>query len=200
MTAEATSNSKEFAEVSRRESDDESELVSRAKARSPEAWAEIYDRNYRKLFRYLNARLGDHQTAEDLTSAVFVEALKGIDSYVSRGRPLLAWLYRIAHNVLNYHYRSSFRRAAREGGQGRTSKEAAGLGRAREANDPQFLVEGWDLRSAVMRLSEDQREVIILRYFVGLTSPEAARVLGKGERAVYSLQTRAIKALRRQLL
>jgi RNA polymerase sigma-70 factor (ECF subfamily) len=196
----------------RHELDHEVDLVRRARARSANAWTEIYEQNQAKLFRYVQARVGDRETAEDLTATVFLEALKGIGSYSSRGRPLLAWLYAIARNVVNYHHRSSFRRRSSpstaevtEGG----IQNILGAGRSQgsddpgtfssEASDPASAAEGWDLRDAICRLSDDQREVIVLRYFVGLTTPEVAGIVGKHERAVYSLQTRAIKALRRHL-
>lgn len=188
--------------------DQEANLIRRAKARSHEAWTEIYERNYPKLFRYVMARVGDRDLAEDLTATVFVEALKSIDSYVSRERPLLAWLYRIARNVVNYHHRSRYRRSAAQGlltaparvlSQFITGRREEGVTAGGERGDPASVVERWDVQEAIARLSSDQRDVIVLRYFVGLTTPEVATVVGKHERAVYSLQTRAIKALRRHL-
>lgn len=192
MASEAVRN--EMVPPLRRELDYEAELIRQAKARSREAWTEIYERTHPKIFRYVLARVGDRATAEDLTATVFLEALKGVRSYTSRGRPLLAWLYAIARNVVNYHHRTLFRRR-QEHPQG----AALPVDEGGEPGDPASIVEGWDLRQAITRLSDDQREVIILRYFVGLTTPEVARVVGKRERAVYSLQTRAIKALRRHL-
>ena len=191
MTSEATTDDGMLA--NQHEVSLEEDLVRRARARSPEAWTQIYEMNHPKLFRYVLARVGDRQTAEDLTATVFVEALKGIDSYVSRGRPLLAWLYSIARNVVNYHHRSRFTKKASQ-----LLWHSSGA-EANEMSDPASAPEGWDLREAIDRLSSEQREVIILRYFVGLTTPEVARVVGKQERAVYSLYTRAIKALRRHL-
>ncbi len=193
MTSEAIMG--EGRAANQRELELEEDLVRRACARVPEAWTQIYLTNHPKLFRYVLARVGDQQIAEDLTATVFVEALKGIDSYVSRGRPLLAWLYTIARNVVNYHHRSLFRKKASQGIWGR-APSTEGLD---EMSDPASAVERWDLREAVSRLSSEQRDVIILRYFVGLTTPEVAGVVGKHERAVYSLHTRAIKALRRHL-
>lgn len=198
------------------ELDPEADLVRRAKARSQEAWTEIYERSHPKLFRYVMARVGDRDLAEDLTATVFLEALKSIDSYTSRGRPLLAWLYRIARNVVNYHHRSRSRKESSQAllvaptrvlSQFLSARRLSNLstsgmpptGEASEAADPASIVERWDLREAIGHLSGDQREVVVLRYFVGLTTPEVARVLGKHERAVYSLQTRAIKSLRRHL-
>lgn len=204
------------AAASRRPSDDEAELIRRAHARSEDAWREIYDQHQPKLFRYVYARVGDREVAEDLTATVFLEAVKSMDSYTHTGRPLLAWLYRIARNVVNYHHRSSYRRRAKWSAVGGSAgalrrllpskrppegdlQQAATSQEAGEEGDPATLIEGWDLKAAVNELSRDQREVILLRYFVGLTAAEVATLVGKHERAVYSLQTRAIKALRRHL-
>ena len=198
------------------EIDQEADLIRRAKARSPEAWTEIYESSHPKLFRYVMARVGHQELAEDLTATVFVEALKSIDGYSHRGRPLLAWLYRIARNVVNYHHRTEFRKSASQallGAPARVVSRFLGarrreddptahvpsLDEAGELADPASVAERLDLRQAIGHLSRAQRDVIILRYFVGLTTPEVASVVGKHERAVYSLQTRAIKALRRRL-
>jgi RNA polymerase sigma-70 factor (ECF subfamily) len=200
MRSEATMN--EGLARGQSELDQEADLIRRAKARSPEAWSEIYESSHPKLFRYVMARVGDQRLAEDLTSTVFVEALKSIDTFTSRGRPLLAWLYSIARNTVNYHHRSSFRRKVSNGllgFRGRQDQPQPPAGEGSQMGDPATEVERWDLREAISHLSGDQREAIILRYFVGLTTPEVAKVLGKHERAVYSLQTRAIKALRRHL-
>jgi RNA polymerase sigma-70 factor (ECF subfamily) len=194
MTREAIGDHNQIAGTSARELDLQAELVRRAKERSPHAWASIYEQNFPRIFRYIHARTGNRETAEDLASTVFLEALKSIDGYRYAGKPLLAWLYRIARNVVNYHHRASFRK---RGDATECSLDAATGG---SGSVPFPGVAGHvDLMRALDRLSQDQREVIILRYFVGLTTPEVATVTGRKERAVYSLQARAIKALRRQL-
>ena len=196
----------------------EAELVGRAKARSPEAWTEIYTTHYRAIFRYVKARVFDETTAEDLTSAVFVGALKGIDSFRYRGRPLLAWLYRIARNVVASHQRQLFEH------RGEGPKEGVGLPRrviwhltrrwqredaqaadhdlistASSEGDPATMVDSLDLRDALRKLPSNQREVVILRFLVGLSGQEVAAVMGKQPAAIYSLQARAILALRQHL-
>jgi len=196
----------------------EAELIRRAKARSPEAWTEIYTSHYAAIFRYAKARVFDETTAEDLASAVFVGALKGIDSYKYRGRPLLAWLYGIARNVVASHQRELL------DSRGASSKEGLDLPRrviwhlmrqprrddARAAEmdlisiasgegDPAMLADRLDLRNALAKLPANQREVVILRFLVGLSAQEVAEVIGKKPAAVYSLQARAILALREQL-
>lgn len=171
----------------------EAELVLRAQKRLPDAWERIFDENYDKLFRYAYARVRHRETAEDLAATVFLEALKSIDSYRPGDRPLLAWLYTIARNVVNQHHRKRLRR-----GPG-----PVGLGEIQEAGlqglEASRLAERLDLMDAVGRLPESQREVLLLYHFVGLTIPEIARLLDKHERAVYSLQNRALQGVRRRL-
>jgi len=196
----------------------EAELIRRAKARSPEAWTEIYTSHYAAIFRYAKARVFDETTAEDIASAVFLGALKGIDSYHYRGRPLLAWLYRIARNVVASYQRELL--VPRGEGQKRSldlaqrviwhlmrrprrdDVQAAGqdlIETVSDEGDPAMMVDRLDLRDALANLPAMQREVVILRFLVGLSAQEVAEVIGKKPAAVYSLQARAILALREQL-
>ncbi len=196
----------------------EAELIGRAKARSPEAWTEIYETHYRPIFRYVKARVFEEATAEDLASAVFVGALKGIDSYRHRGRPLLAWLYRIARNVVASHQRRLFPSRGERLKQGldlpqrviwhlmRRSQPSEARDEAHDLasvatseGDPSMMVDRLDLRDALAKLPAKQREVVILRFLVGLSAQEVAEVVGKGPAAVYSLQARALLALREQI-
>src|SRR2546428_4467946 len=158
--ADFTTGASEYGEQAAASTDDVG-LVARAKAGDTSAWQEIYEAYYTKIFRYMQARLGQRETAEDLGATVFVEALKAIRSYHERGHPFLAWLYTIARNIANDYYRKSARWPAEP------LIEAEAIG-----GDPATLIDGWDLRAAITRLSKDQREAILLRFFVGLTTPE----------------------------
>ncbi len=196
----------------------EAELVGRAKSHSREAWTEIYDTHYRAVFRYVRARVFDDATAEDLTSTVFVGALKGISSFRYKGKPLLAWLYRIARNVVATHQRQLLKpRGERPKGGLMAPRRVIGhlmrrpwrdeaqaadhdvTSTASSEGDPGAMVERLDLRDALTRLPANQREVVILRFLVGLSAQEAAEVMGKRPAAVYSLQARAIVALREHM-
>ncbi len=187
---------------------EEEELVQGAKARSPEAWSEVFNRHYKQLYLYALARLHDPTAAEDVAASVFVEALKSIDSYTYRGRPLLAWLYRIARNVVTDYWRSQggrnpdkngpargILRLLGRRGDGREFEPAAPASQDELSGDAQRL----DLKRALERLTGEQREVIALHYFAGFSLREVAQLLGKKERAIYSLQARGLAALRRQL-
>lgn len=166
--------------------------MERAKERSSSAWAEIYDAHYPKLYRYCYARTSDQATAADLASKVFLEALEGIDRYVYRGRPLLAWLYRIARNVTSDHLRAR-------------KREAEALHRAADALEPHDpgpaaqVADQRDVLAALPQLTDDQRQVITLRYYADFSTGEIAHALERSERAVYSLEVRALAALRRLL-
>jgi RNA polymerase sigma-70 factor (ECF subfamily) len=185
---------------------DEAALVARAQARDPEAWTVIYDRHYQALFRYIYARVYDRDTAADLAATVFVSAINGIPSYKYTGRPLLAWLYTIARNTVAGHQRRALGRRSldRIGSSVRAAtrmfrsdeREPVAAGTASQADE---MAERIDLHRAIAKLPESQREVLILRFLVGLSTEEIAEVVGKERVAVYSLHARAITTLRQSL-
>ena len=88
-------------------SSEEFTLVQRAKGGDPDAFAEIYDRCQPAIYRYIYYQVNDVATAEDLTGEVFVRLVEKIDRFTYRGRPLLAWLYTIARNLITDHRRRS---------------------------------------------------------------------------------------------
>jgi RNA polymerase sigma-70 factor (ECF subfamily) len=197
---------------------DEAQLIDAAKASSSEAWARIYTSNYRRIYRYMRARIFDDDTAQDLAALVFVEAMTSIRSYSYRGRPLLAWLYRIARNIVADHCaRQARERVSGEkrvvgipgaivrglasrlrGDDGDIDSVNVALAAQSQA-DPATAAETLDLRDAINSLTRDQREVIILRYHVGLSTHEIASVMDRAPSAVYSLAARALITLRRRL-
>lgn len=168
----------------------EEELIERAREHDAEAWTLLFDRHYASVYRYAYARLRSREEAEDVASQVFLEALKGIHSFHYRGRPLLAWLYRIARNLIVEH----LRRLQRD-------NRAAALRQTEIPYAPAAdeSLETADLLDAIGHLTRDQQEVLILRFVVALPAKEVAQLLGKTEMAVFSLQVRAINALRRTL-
>jgi RNA polymerase sigma-70 factor (ECF subfamily) len=170
----------------------EMELVERARRLEEPAWAEIYRRHAQQVYAYIYYRLGDQHTAEDLTADVFVKALAGIKGYSWRGTPLLAWLYRIAHNVTVDYRKSNARRM-----QHQSASDAA---EAQERVDRLGALDARaDMMSAIRALTEDQQQVVILRFYQGMSNAEVASVLGKPEGAVKALQSRALRSLRRNM-
>ena len=171
--------------------EDESESIRRAKERDPAVWAQWHDLYYPFIYRYARSRLASQQDAEDTASQVFLEAIKGIDRYQDRGRPILAWLYGIAGNLVSRRYRENKRTVA--------VSSIPAVPELLVTEQHSALLETLTLRSALDKLKTEHREVLILRFVLDLPTGEIARLLGKSEVAVYSLQVRATDALRREL-
>lgn len=166
--------------------------MERAKALDAAAWAEIYRRHAEQVYAYIYYRLGDQHVAEDLGADVFVKALAGISGYTYRGTPLLAWLYRIAHNVTVDYRKARARRTEHE-------LPAPPEDIAERGDRLDELGERNDMLAAIRRLTEDQQQVVLLRFYQGMSNAEVSRVLGKAEGAVKALQSRALRSLRRLL-
>jgi RNA polymerase sigma-70 factor (ECF subfamily) len=174
-------------------SSDDARLVARAQEGELAAVAEIYERHHAAVYRYVFYRVGDASTAEDLTGTVFVRVVENIDRFVYRGRPLLTWVYTIARNVVVDHHR-------RTGGpvivplDERLESGAADVERAAE-----HALTQQRLARALSRLTEDQRQVIVLKFIEEMSNEEAAETLAKTVGAVKSLQHRGLAALQRIL-
>lgn len=181
--------------------DNGASFVEELKARSEEAWARLYGDHYQPLYRYVFARSSDAGLSEDLAANVFVEALKGIDRFQHRGKPIAAWLYRIARNLVADHF-SGRRRvqplSSLAPEDTRHNEILVGSGSS-AVSDPSLLVQNMDLRQAIQKLKAEHQEVIALHYYAGLTIPQIATVLDKKERAMYSLHERAVESLRRKM-
>ncbi len=168
----------------------ERSLVDRARAMDAEAWDALYAQHYGAVWRYVRFRLGDAGLAEDVAAEVFLEAVRGIGRYQYRGTPFRAWLYRIAH-----HLTADVRRKARARHQHEAAGAETAVDVACEDFAPAFQREH-DIQRALALLSDDQQQVVILRFFEGLSVSETAEVMGKRTGAVKSLQHRALERLR----
>jgi RNA polymerase sigma-70 factor (ECF subfamily) len=171
-----------------RPTDSEGTRVQRAQAGDASVWDEWYDEYYRPLFRYAYIRLRSRSEAEDAVAQVFAEAFRGIGRYRHTGKPLLAWLYRIAHNVIFDRLKAEARRPDNPSG----GELVLGAG-------PEARIACLDLLKAIDSLTPEQRDVIIMRYFMDMSSLEVGAALGKTQPAVFSLQSRALVTLRNKL-
>src|SRR4029077_19746631 len=92
----------------------EKRLVESARRHDPEAVSELYRRYSGQIYRFCLFRVGEDATAQDLTEDVFLNMLEYLPRYVDKGRPFVAWLYRIAHDRVVDHYRRHARRPTEE--------------------------------------------------------------------------------------
>jgi RNA polymerase sigma-70 factor (ECF subfamily) len=161
----------------------------------------LYDLYADKVFRYIWYRVGDRETAEDLTMDVFLRLLEHLPGFrLNRERPVAsfsAWLFRIAGNRVVDHYR---RRDKREKPVGAPAEWEAHRSPSEQALDAIEQDEtAAELRRAIAQLTEEQRQVVLYKFVEDLSNAEVARLLGKSEGAVKSLQHRALAAIQRSL-
>ena len=172
---------------------DEESLVRRAQQQDQEAFAQLYEANFDKIYRYVALRIGNKTEAEDVTQQVFINALKSISSFKWKGVPFSAWLFRIAHNQMVDYLRKKTRQATAPLDESLVSHD----------DNPQLAVERKldieQLGAATRYLTKAQREVISLRFAGELSIAEVAKVMGKSQGAVKALQHSAIVALRKAL-
>jgi RNA polymerase sigma-70 factor (ECF subfamily) len=168
-------------------------LVEEAKRGNPEAFGQIFDEFHGPIYRFIASRVRRPSDAEDLTQLVFVKALEALPRYQARGVPFGGWLFRLARNTTIDHVR--------------THRDHEELGedseqRTDDASPETLAILRTDLDAmsyALRQLTPDQREVIALRFFAGLSSRETADLMGRQEGTVRGLQFRAIAALRNAL-
>ena len=154
------------------------------------AFGTLYRRYLDRVYGYSFYLLGDHHDAEDATERTFLAALGAIDQFRDEGATFRSWLFRIAHNQLANALRARSRRR---------DESLDGVREPAAADDPARLAslaaDARRLRESVASLSEDRRQVVILRFVDGLTSREIGEVLGRTEGAVRVLQHRALREL-----
>lgn len=162
--------------------------VARAKTRDEDALRFLYLRYADNVYGYVCTIVRDEHEAEDVTQQIFAKLITALPRYESRLGPFSAWILRVAHNAAVDHVRA--RRAIP----------------CEEVRSPDLLDESVarercaDLRSALETLTREQRDVIVLRFVLGLSPVEIAERLGRTEDAVRGLQHRGRQTLRQELV
>jgi RNA polymerase sigma-70 factor (ECF subfamily) len=169
-------------------------LLQDAKNGDKQAIAALYELHYPAIYRYIFYRLSDEASAEDLTTEVFIRMVQKLPGYKDRGKPILAWLYTIARNLVIDHHRAA------EKIQKLPIKdqiiEDEGPGPAKEVQNRQ--IEDC-FRRALARLPESQQLILVLRFIEEYSTPKILELLGKSDRAMRSLQHRALRSLEKAL-
>nr|WSY52743.1 sigma-70 family RNA polymerase sigma factor [Streptomyces sp. NBC_00886] len=171
------------------------DLVERAQAGEADAFGRLYDQYSDTVYRYIYYRVGGKATAEDLTSETFLRALRRIGTFTYQGRDFGAWLVTIARNLVADHFKSSRFRLEVTTGEMLDANEV-------ERSPEDSVLESLSnaaLLDAVRRLNPQQQECVTLRFLQGLSVAETARVMGKNEGAIKTLQYRAVRTLARLL-
>ena len=153
--------------------------------------AGLYEEYYGKIAHYVYVHIGDRAEAEDIAGEVFLRALKSLKSYREQGVPMQGWLFRIAHNLTVDYLRKMDKRRT-------VPIDSVVLpDNTDPADTAERKIEFERVTQAMKQLTEEQREIINLRFFGGLTSGEVGNILNKSDGAVREMQRSALEKLRR---
>jgi RNA polymerase sigma-70 factor (ECF subfamily) len=162
------------------------EVLENARRLEESALSTLVKKSYPFVFRYFYYRSVTREDAEDLTSEVFVRvvsSIKGQKGYFP------AWLISIARNLLTDYYRKRDRLKE-------TSLEEIEEPFSDSNENTKESLHPEDLRKMLDSLTEEQKEVILLRFVEGNTNEETARIMNKSIGAIKALQFRALSALK----
>ena len=168
----------------------EERLLIEAAQNDPSRFAELYEQNFHRVYAYVARRVRDRVETQDLTAQVFHKALANLRKFKWRGSPFAAWLYRIASNAIADQAKQKMRES---------TDQLDPLSESSTATDLEAIERRARLFSAVDKLPEDQRRVIVMRFADEKNIREIAGELGRSEGAVKQLQFRALENLRIRL-
>jgi RNA polymerase sigma-70 factor (ECF subfamily) len=169
-------------------------LVELAQRGDRDALEELYLLHFDRIYGYLHLSVGNRHDAEDLTTQTFMRMLESIKNFRWQSAPFSAWLFRIAHNLAMDHFRASRRLQPEEEvpepvGEEEPSAEAAAM----QSIGRQSMLE------LIEDLSQDQKQVLTLKFVFNLRNAEVATILSKTEGAIKSLQHRALMSLQKRV-
>jgi RNA polymerase sigma-70 factor (ECF subfamily) len=162
--------------------------VARARHGDADALRFLYLRYADNVYGYVCSIVRDEHEAEDVTQHIFAKLTAALGRYEQRVVPFSAWILRVAQNAAVDHMRARRPVPCEDVGSREVADDSAG-GRERFA----------DLCLALSALPRDQRDVLVLRFLVGLTPREVAERIGRSEDAVHGLQHRGRRSLRREM-
>jgi len=164
-------------------------LLARAQT-SAAGFGELFDAYYDRIYAYAYRRVGSCEIAEDIAASVFEDALRGIKKLQWQGKPLVAWLYRIAsRRVIDFY---------------RARRDDVPLDETHAVDDPPHDAvaradEFASVRRGLEKLGEREREIIRLAYFDELSGDEIAAILNCSTNSAYVRLHRALKKLEKEL-
>lgn len=161
---------------------------------SRKIFSDIYDRYVTKIYRFIFLKVGDQQTAEDLTSEVFLRAWRVVQKKPKAVTNMQAFIYQIARNLLVDHYRQKAQAQL-------VSAEELVIPDLEQDVEARMAIQSdmEAVRTALANLKEEYREAIVWYYLDELSAPEIAKITGKSEESIRVTIHRALNALREHL-
>jgi RNA polymerase sigma-70 factor (ECF subfamily) len=169
-------------------------LVERAQQGNRDALEELYLLHFDRIYSYLHMSVGNRHDAEDLTTQTFLKMLESIKRFRWQSVPFSAWLFRIAHNLAMDHFRATRRwQPEEEVPEPRGEMEPSAEAAAFQSIGRQSMLE------LIENLSQEQKQVLTLKFVFNLPNAEVGLILGKTEGAIKSLQHRALVSLQKRV-
>ena len=168
-------------------------LIKKAKEGDAEAFGVLYTKYVTPIYRFVYLRVRSREDAEDLTQAVFMKAWNAMPRFEERGNPFSSLLYTIARNSVIDYWKKKKEVSLEDDAemmQNIRDQDADPFADTLRREDTQNVL------AALRRLSDDQQEIIALKFIQDLSNKEIAEITGKTEEAIRALQHRALKALR----
>ncbi len=169
-------------------------LVGLAQDGDREALEALYLLHFDRIYSYLHLSVGNRHDAEDLTTQTFLKMLEAIGRFRWQSAPFSAWLFRIAHNLSMDHFRATKRWQPEE-----EVPEPAGAQESSAEDEALQSIGRKSMLRLIEDLSNEQQQVLTLKFVFNFSNGEAATILGKTEGAVKSLQHRALAALQKRI-
>jgi RNA polymerase sigma-70 factor, ECF subfamily len=169
-------------------------LVERAQQGDRAALEELYLTHFDRIYSYLHMSVGNRHDAEDLTTQTFVRMLESIAKFRFQAAPFSAWLFRIAHNLAMDHFRAAKRVQPED-----DVPEPAGSEQDSAEVEAMHAIGRQSLLELIEGLSDEQQQVLTLKFVFNFSNAEVATILEKTEGAVKSLQHRALASLQKQM-
>ncbi len=157
------------------------------------AFTELYERYVRRIYDFVYYKTHHKQTAEDIVSQTFLQALQKLRTFDSSKGNFSQWIYRIARNLVIDHYRSFHAASSIEDAWDLSSDSDV-------VADADTALKIQAVRAVLGTLSPDQREVVLLRLWHGYPFAEIAEIIGKTEGASKMSFTRAMNTVRKDIL
>jgi RNA polymerase sigma-70 factor (ECF subfamily) len=171
----------------------ELDWIQRAKD-DPKHFAPLYETYYEAIFRYVYQRMDDVETAEDVTSQIFMKAMNHINKYEYRGLPFSSWLFRIAKSELNQAFRDN--KAQRT-----VNVETVQLAdMMNEMDEEESEMNRKKLLAAIAKLKDDAIQIIEMRFFEKRSFKEISEILNMTENNAKVKCFRALEKLKQHFL
>lgn len=166
-------------------------LLIEAAQRDPARFADLYERNFERVYAYIVKRVQDRTESEDLTADVFHHALANLKRFEWRGIPFAVWLFRVAANVIADRWQRS----------GREFTDDSGIIQSAQVSPAE--IEEVERRATLFRLVDtlpaEQKRVVVLRFVGQKSIKQVANEIRKTEGAVKQLQFRALSTLKARM-